>query len=79
MGEADDAAEVIDARGEGYPGEAWITLEYREQKAPPFRELYADSETLAEHAEAAGWECEVFYRDEYGAYVARLIRHAATP
>jgi SAM-dependent methyltransferase len=58
----------------GYYGEAWIELEYRGEKGPPFRELYADSDTLARHAEAAGWECEIVFRDELGGYVARLTR-----
>lgn len=57
-----------------YPGEAWIRLEYRGEKGPPFRELYCDSETLAEHAAAAGWEAEVVFRDRLLGYVARLTR-----
>ena len=43
-------------------------------KGPPFRELYADSETLTRRAVAAGWNCEVVFRDELGGYVARLTR-----
>ncbi len=75
-GDAHDAAEVVDTDRRGYPGEAWITLEYRGEEAPPFQELYADAETLTGHAVATGWECEIIHRDEYGAYVARLTRRA---
>lgn len=73
VGEPGDAAvELALAGDETYQGEAWITLEYKEERAPPFRELYADSETLAQHATAAGFACEVVFRDELGGYVARL-------
>ncbi len=75
-GAAHDAAEVFAADSGSYQGEAWISLEYLGEEAPPFRELYADAETLTEHSEAAGWECEIIHRDEYGAYVARLMRRS---
>ncbi len=75
VGEPGDAAvEVAIAGDEAYHGEAWITLEYKGQKGPPFRELYADSETLTRHAAAAGYESEIVIRDELGGYVARLWR-----
>lgn len=75
VGEPGDAAEEV-ALGSGatHHGEAWITLEYKGQRGPPFRELYADSETLTRHAAAAGFACEVVFRDELGGYVARLWR-----
>lgn len=75
VGEPGDAAvELAIAGDETHHGEAWITLEYKGQKGPPFRELYADSETLTRHAAAAGFEAEVVFRDELGGYVARLWR-----
>lgn len=72
VGEADEAAEATSADEDRYPGEAWIELEYNGEKGPPFRELYADSETLTERAEAAGWRVEIAHREGYGGYVARL-------
>lgn len=57
---------------DGYPGEAWIRLEYRGEVGAPFRELYADAETLAAHVERGGWRCEFAFTDEAGAYLARL-------
>ncbi|MGD2216584.1 MAG: class I SAM-dependent methyltransferase [Gemmatimonadales bacterium] len=75
VGEPEDAAvEVAMASDETLHGEAWITLEYKGQRGPPFRELYADSETLTLRAAAAGFGCEVVFRDELGGYVARLRR-----
>jgi SAM-dependent methyltransferase len=72
VGEAGDAAIAVPVDDSGYPGEAWIELEYRGEKGPPFRELYADSETLCEAARANGWVCEIVFRDGHGGYVARL-------
>ena len=74
VGEANEAAVAIVVDEDGYPGEAWIELEYQGEKGPPFRELYADSETLCEHARAAGWTCDIVFRDGHGGYVARLTR-----
>ena len=70
-----DAVEIMRERGvrdARYAGEAWIELEYKGVKGPPFRELYADSETLTELAEAAGWDVEIVLREGMGGYVARL-------
>jgi SAM-dependent methyltransferase len=72
VGDAEEAAEVARAEEGRYPGEAWIELEYAGEKGPPFRELYADSETLSERAETAGWRVEIAYREGFGGYVARL-------
>lgn len=59
-------------REEGsYIGEAWIQLEYRGERGPPFRELYVDYDTLVQRAARRGWNCELAYRDE-GGYLARL-------
>lgn len=68
------AVEVNLEEGGSYPGEAWITLEYRGERGPPFRELYVDAGTLAEHAEAHAFDCEIVFWDELGGYVARLTR-----
>lgn len=75
VGNPDDPAVQMRVGDEGqYYGEAWIELEYRGEKGPPFRELYADAETLSEHAEAAAWEVDIIHVDEHGGYVARLTR-----
>ncbi len=74
-GEPDEAAVEVPMQEDGaYYGEAWIELEYDGERAPPFRELYVDSETLATHANGADFDCEVVFRDELGGYVARLTR-----
>jgi SAM-dependent methyltransferase len=59
---------------DGYPGEAWIELEYRGEAGAPFRELYVDAETLASRAERAGWACTIGFTHAEVAYVARLAR-----
>ncbi|UCC73438.1 MAG: methyltransferase domain-containing protein [Gemmatimonadota bacterium] len=75
VGESGDAAVEVALGGQStYHGEAWITLEYKGEKGPPFRELYADSETLTRHAAGAGFECEIIFRDELGGYLAQLTR-----
>lgn len=56
----------------GYPGEAWIELEYAGQWGAPFRELYVDMHTLAAHAERSSWNCDVVFEAEAGGYLARL-------
>ncbi|KPK60211.1 MAG: hypothetical protein AMS21_09590 [Gemmatimonas sp. SG8_38_2] len=72
-GDSDNPAVAITFPDDGgYPGEAWIALEYRGQIGPPFRELYADPDTLIEHAAATGWNCEIVFHDDLGGYVARL-------
>lgn len=59
--------------GDGYPGEAWIQLEYEGEVAPPFRELYLGEEALAERARRSGWSCSFLHRDEHGCYLAQLL------
>lgn len=71
-GESDDPAEVAAVDDDRYPGEASIVLEYKGVKGPPFRELYADSETLERLASQAGWRVEIVFREGQGGYVARL-------
>ena len=62
------------SRTSDYLGEAWIRLEYGGESGPPFRELYLDRETLAEHAERADWSTEIVFRGEPVGYLARLTR-----
>jgi SAM-dependent methyltransferase len=57
---------------DAYVGEAWIRLQYRDEVAPPFRELYLDSATLIERAGRLGWRCELAFTDETGGYLACL-------
>ena len=57
----------------GYPGEAWIRLEYRGEVGPPFRELYVDEDVLARCAGDAGWTCSFVHRDDYGSFLAQLL------
>ncbi len=58
----------------GYAGQAWIELSHAGRVGRPFRELYIDLETLARHAAAAGWRCEVAFEAEEAAYLARLTK-----
>jgi SAM-dependent methyltransferase len=55
-----------------YIGEIRIQLEYAGRSGPYFGWLHLDAETLAEHAAAYGWKCEVIAADDAGNYVARL-------
>lgn len=59
---------------DAYPGEAWIELEYKGERGAPFRELYVDPETLAEHAAQFSWACTIAFGDGEGCYLARLAR-----
>jgi SAM-dependent methyltransferase len=77
VGDSTMAAMALEVDEGSYPGEAWIELEYEGERGPPFRELYADSETLCQHARDAGWDCDIVFRDEHGGYVARLTRTAS--
>ncbi|MDH3732717.1 MAG: class I SAM-dependent methyltransferase [Gemmatimonadota bacterium] len=55
----------------GYPGQAWIDLEFDGDRGLPFRELYADADTLRDRAERAGWATEVAAEAD-GAFLLRL-------
>jgi len=57
-----------------YIGEIRIQLEYAGRTGPYFGWLHIDSETLACHATAHRWNCEVIAADDVGNYVARLTR-----
>lgn len=54
-----------------YAGQAWIDLEFGGRRGRPFRELYADVETLRERAVEAGWTPDVAFEED-GAYLLRL-------
>jgi SAM-dependent methyltransferase len=65
-----------DRREDGrYAGEVHLQLEYREEKGPPYPQLYVDPETLARRAGPRGWRVEVLARGEAGEYLARLTRN----
>jgi SAM-dependent methyltransferase len=57
-----------------YIGEIRMQFEFRGGKGPFCGWLQVDADTLHEHAEAAGWRCEVVYQGENGDYLARLAR-----
>ena len=72
-GRPQSAAMVAAATRAGrYFGEADLQLEYRGRRGAPFTQLYVDAATLAEHAHAAGWSCEIVVQEETGRYLARL-------
>ncbi|MDX1396582.1 MAG: class I SAM-dependent methyltransferase [Gemmatimonadota bacterium] len=64
-------------RGE-YPGQAWIDLEHDGARGRPFRELYADMETLRERATRAGWVADVAFEED-GAFLVRLTPGSVGP
>jgi SAM-dependent methyltransferase len=57
-----------------YIGEICMQFEFQDQKGPYCGWLHVDAETLREHAESTGWQCEVVHQGEHGDYLARLIR-----
>lgn len=60
-----------------YFGEIRLQSEFDGQKGPYCGWLHVDPGTLTEHAEAAGWRCEVLHQEDCGDYLARLTRHSA--
>lgn len=68
------SAAMVEAavRAGRYFGEADLQLEYKGRRGVPFTQLYVDAETLAEHARAAGWACEIVVQEAAGRYLARL-------
>ena len=73
-GRAQSAAMVAAAERAGrYFGEAELQLEYKGRRGKPFTQLYVDADTLAAHAQAAGWTCEIITQEENGRYLARLM------
>lgn len=57
---------------ERYYGEINFRYEYKKRKTDWFSWLYVDQNTLALLAEEEGWKSEVWYKDRYGQYLARL-------
>lgn len=60
-----------------YVGEIRMQFEFRGQAGPYYGWLHGDAETLREHAEAAGWGCDIVLRGVGGDYLARLTRQDA--
>ena len=54
-----------------YGGQAWIDLEFEGRRGRPFRELYADMDTVRQRAADTGWKSEVACEGD-GAYLLRL-------
>jgi len=57
-----------------YIGEIRMQFEFQGQKGPYCGWLQVDAETLREHSESTGWQCEVVHEGENGDYLARLTR-----
>lgn len=57
-----------------YIGQIRMQCEYQGNKGPYYGWLQVDEETLKDHSEAKGWNCETIRREENGDFLARLIR-----
>ncbi len=55
-----------------YYGEVTYRMEYGDALGEPFPWLFVDPEILSDHAEAAGYTCEIIATDEDDQYLARL-------
>ena len=55
-----------------YVGTVSLRFEYDGTVGEPCEWLHVDPETLREHAERAGWECETVLEEAEGEYLARL-------
>ncbi|MFL6209629.1 MAG: class I SAM-dependent methyltransferase [Pyrinomonadaceae bacterium] len=68
------SAAMVEAatRAGRYFGEADLQLEYKGRRGTPFTQLYVNANTLTEHAQAAGWVCEIVQQEATGRYLARL-------
>lgn len=72
-GRAQSAATVAARERDGrYFGESDLQLEYKGRRGTPFSQLCVDAETLMEHAQQAGWTCEIVAQEATGRYLARL-------
>ena len=60
-----------------YIGETRLQFEFRGEKGLPCGWLHVDAETLNEHAEPAGWQCEVVRREGSGDHLTRLTKQTA--
>ncbi len=70
--ENEDGSYTINLNEEYY-GEVEYQIEYKGNKAKPFRWLYVDFHNLALYAEQAGFKCEKFFEDDHYNYLARLF------
>ena len=57
-----------------YIGGIRLQSEFQGEKGLYHGWLHVDAETLQEHAESAGWRCEVVHREENGDHLARLTK-----
>ncbi len=57
-----------------YIGEIELAFEYRGATGPSCRWLIVDPPTLRDHAQRAGWDCEIVHEEPNGDYLARLTR-----
>ena len=57
-----------------YIGEVRMKFEFQNQEGPYCGWLQIDAETLKEHAESAGWHCEIVCQEKSGDYLARLTK-----
>ena len=75
---ADEAAHLAyheaNRRASRYIGETRIQFDFQGRTGPYCGWLHVDRETLSEHAEAAGWSCELILQEDGGDYLARLAR-----
>jgi SAM-dependent methyltransferase len=60
-----------------YVGETRIQMDFQGQHGDYCGWLHVDALTLAEHAEQAGWACDVLLEQPSGDYLARLAPHLA--
>jgi SAM-dependent methyltransferase len=60
--------------GGPYPGEVEYRLSYGKLRGEPYPWLFVDPVTLANRAEASGFQTEVVARGQRGSYLARLRR-----
>lgn len=68
----DLAYQEANRRAGRYIGEIRLQFEFQGHKGPYCGWLHVDAETLKDHAELAGWRCEVVYEEESGNYLALL-------
>ena len=57
-----------------YIGEIRMRFEFQGKKGPYCVWLHVDDETLSDHAQLAGWQCNVIHREKSGDYLAQLIK-----
>lgn len=70
--EEEDGSYEIDLMGDYY-GEVDFQMQYNDIKGDSFDWLYVDPQTLAFHAEANGFDCEILRRGSHYDYLAKLI------